>query len=177
MFIWTTNGIVNKKSFDGKIEQGFHVGFTLKDDTLQKKEQIKNNKKLKKAQLKSLPLKERKIAQEEMKKQEEMIDFVIKSLKPYKPDSLEKRINKLIKEGLEIDPIFNQLKGSNNLLNCALFDLITEKALLFQLSSMPKYINTITDNLQSLYNKNHFLQEKEDLKNYFINYYLYHIDS
>lgn len=177
MFIWTTNGTENKKAYDGKIEPGFRVGFTLKENTLQRKEQIKLNKKIEKTKLKSLPLKERQAIREEIKKREELIEKVNRLLKPYKLGSLEKKIIKLINEGKDIDSVFNQVKGSDNLLNCALFDLITEKALLSQLSSMPKYLKTITDNLQSLYSKNHFLQEKDDLKNYFINYYLYHIDS
>lgn len=178
-FKWATDGKINVKCYSNSIPEGFKLGFTLKQETLERKEfekTVKENKKKKfKESISSLPLSERKAIKKEMEEEKQTSKKLSVIMKEYSIDSLDKDIQDKLRNNLDADSIFNLLKKENAIINDALYDYITESALLYQLKNMPIYIDTIVDSLKVLYKKNHILQKERQLRSYFTKYYSYYL--
>lgn len=171
-FTWYTNGQDNIKIYqENDIPEGYQKGFTLKENTLARKAREKKNKEINKNYIKTLPLKDRKQVYKQNKfdklSQKEIRHFLNEVHIPL----LAMRIREDLHRGLDYNQIFeNRMlkdhKYSNDF-NKLLQDYILEQALIYQLSTMPMYLNTIVDSLKELYSKNKALRHRKDLISYF----------
>ena len=170
-FDWYTDGKTNIKVWkNGLPPKGFEKGLVFKESTIKRKAKEKRTKEIDKQNLKKVPLKERKL----IKKQLEYDKITAKEkrelLEQISIRGLDKHINDLLRRGLNNEEIFNIVKLKegkyylefNNLLS----DYILEQTLIYQLSKMPAYFNTINDSLKALYEKNKPLQHRKDLESY-----------
>ena len=173
-FIWITNGILNKKLYENdKMPDGFEPGFIIKEETLIKKDELKNKKKQEKTHLKNLPLKERKVIKsildDKKFKYKQARDFI----RNHKiNNSLIVKIEGALKNGLSVDDIFNILKYNHDDLDTILYTKILEMSIFFQTWKMPKFLETNMDSLKNLYKENPILKEERDIEKYFIKSYL-----
>jgi hypothetical protein len=176
MFKWYTNGEDNLKIKDGDvIPENFKPGFSLKEKTITKKARDKRTKELNSLQLKTIPLKERK----QIKKQIEFDKIIEKEKKQFLKDVhiplINQKIHYCLGRGLNYIDTFEQVKLKDgkysDKFNTLLEDYIIEQALIYQLSIMPTYMNTIFDSLKNLYEKNKILQHRKDLISYFTSFF------
>ena len=171
-FKWATDGHKNIKCYS-KIPDGFHEGFTLKAETKRKKSIIKNNKQKEMAQIKSLPIKERRIAKSKLKDKEFNYKLARDFIRNHKiNNSLIVKIEGALKNGLSVDDIFNILKYNHDDLDAILYVKILEMSIFFQTWKMPKFLETNMDSLKNLYKENPILKEERDVEKYFIKSYL-----
>lgn len=84
----------------------------------------------------------------------------------YKLNGLQSRIDRMC-HTKTFDMIYNELKFDNDFMNGYLKDLILERCLIYQLSTMPRFFSTIVSQLEDLYERNPQLKSRDSVKDYF----------
>lgn len=135
-FEWYTNGKVNIKLYDGAVLEN---GTSFYKGFTPKKKYTKHNKKAEHAK--------RNVA------------------KSLRTGSLQNRVDEMCKTK-SYDEIVEQLRTGNSIVDSYLEDLVLERCLIFQLSKMPKFFETIVGQLRDLYARNPALQSRTSVKEY-----------